>query len=997
MKKSVLLITFISLCVVSEAKVKVISHYNFGQSGNITFASAPAEVCAEVSKLKLQATGHPLFNAEAPLGKALKGDGSILFNGNGDGYTGTQSVGQADENMIFEVWVKGRTLDHGDGHQNVTRTVVSNGTADSGYTIAQRGKQWVLMTGKSKIVIIGNVVPNQWVHLAAVKNGKEGSVWLNGKQKELFTPVSAIAPGFSIATSLAKKRQSFSGDIYEVRYSTFKNGEFDPTTDFLLDYQKVKEKNKERFEERSRLVKVIESDGPGKETVTNLPTAACEVDWLITPITTPCKLVVEKSKDGITSTFQLNNGLVSRTFYMSDNLACVSFKNLTNDAEYIRAIKPEARIRIDSLWYEIGGLKGQQESAYLLKSWYSQLESGEQAFVLSNVETKEPIKRYQWKPAYHALKTEWPAKGLHVTMTYKPIKEITALKEFEIKINYEIYQGIPVITKWFEVTNNSDKKVVINSFESEVLAINQDQVKRLQVESDFAFAAVNKDIMGSSFVHYKGKLSEDDPYNKYKMPSSTTLWSVDADYNTWATQNQAEDKLLEFQHRNLLLSRLPAGPNVFVTKETPFNSFVTFELVHDSDDKERRSLGYRRMYKKLAPQVTESLLSVYLPSNDPVKIKGMLNQMAELGMERMETIGEGRVSHDNLSESYIAFWKDLADYAKELGIVLGGYELQTASRGRGDEVNCIDPVTGKPGSSFGQSVCIASKWKDSYFGNMWKFYDRTGLMCYNIDGPYHGDICASTTHKYHRGLEDSQWEQWKTQVEVLHECLRRGMRVQVPDWYFLNGSAATGMGYREAAANLTPQQQLLLGRQYIYDGTWYKLPTMGWMHLQLVGPYANDPRIGLLPLAKNIDRYNQVLMQYLASGCQLGILGNEIYDTPETKRMVSKCFDWFREYRDILTSEIIHVSRPNGRDLDCMLHVNPLINRKGMVIVFNPTDNEITKNLKIPLYYTGLKNKVTVRQEGTNPVSCNLNDKEELSLPVSVKAQGTTWFLIGLN
>ncbi len=994
MKRTILLIAFLSIWFASSAKIKVVSYINFGKTGNITYAAAPAEVYSEDSKLKLQATGSPLFNAEAPFGKALNGDGCILFNGKGDGYFGILSAGQVIDNIVLEVWVKARTLDHGDGHQNVSRTVVAIGSLDDGYAIAQRGKQWVLVTGKSKVVIIGNVIPNQWVHLAAVSDGKEGSVWLNGKKSDLFTPTNPEGTNFSIATSLNKKGQSFNGDIYEVRFSTFKNSEFDSKSDFLLDYKKVKEKNEARLAERSKLVKMLESEGLGKEIVSSLSDKSCEYDWLIHSIETPCKLFVEKSKDGITSNFQLNNGLVSRTFYMSDNLACVSYRNLSNDAEYVRAIKPEARIRIDSIWYEVGGLKGQQESSYLLKSWYSMLESAEQALVLEKVETQEPVERYPWKPAYNALKTDWPAKGLHVTMTYKPTKEMTALKDFEVKINYEIYQGIPVITKWFEVTNNSDKKVVINNFESEVLAINQDQVKRLQVESDFAFAAVNKDIKGSCFIHYKGKLSEDNPLNIYTMPSSTTLWTVDSEYNTWATQNQAEDKLLEFQHRNLLLSRMAAGPNVFLTKETPFKSFVTFELVQDSDDKERRSLGYRRMYKKLAPQVTESLLSVYIPSSDPVKIKGMLTQMAELKMERMETMGEGRINHDNLADSYVSFWKDLAGFAKERGIVLGGYELQTASRGRGADVDCIDPVTGKPGSSFGQSVCIASKWKDSYFGNMWKFYDRTGLMCYNIDGPYHGDICASTTHKYHRGLEDSQWEQWKTQVEVIHECLRRGMRVQVPDWYFLNGSAATGMGYREAAANLTPQQQLLLGRQYIYDGTWFKLPTMGWMHLQLVGPYANDPRIGLLPLKKNIDRYKQILMQYLASGCQLGILGYEIYDSPETKAMISECLDWFREYRDILTSEIIHVSRPNGRDLDCMLHVNPFINRKGMVVVFNPTDHEITKNLRIPLYYTGLKNKVTVREGGQNPISYTISEKKELLLPVKVKAQSTTWFIL---
>lgn len=51
---------------------------------------------------------------------------------------------------------------------------------------------------------------------------------------------------------------------------------------------------------------------------------------------------------------------------------------------------------------------------------------------------------------------------------------------------------------------------------------------------------------------------------------------------------------------------------------------------------------------------------------------------------------------------------------------------------------------------------------------MWEFFNKTGFI-YNMDGPYYGDPWASTKHPYHRGLEDSQWEQWKTLVKVIHE------------------------------------------------------------------------------------------------------------------------------------------------------------------------------------------------------------------------------------
>lgn len=972
--------------LILQAKVKPVAHYNFGRSGNVTYAVAPETISPVKGGNKLTAVGRPLFYADAPGEKAMKGEGCVLFNGNGDGYKTDKSFGTPEGNILLEVWVKALALDYGGDGKNQQRVVAAIGNSKTGYVIAQRGLQWVLISGGSGTTVIGDVIKGQWVYLAMVSDDKNASVWYNGEKTGSFNRTKSIAPSFSIACD-ENGKASFSGDIYEVRYSSFENGKFDPESDFLLDYKQVKEKTKQKTEERRAFVQMIENHGLGKEVVDALSETLQSDDWLIKNINEPCQLLVKKSTDRLTSTFRITNGLVSRTFYMSENVACTSYKNLSNDAEYIRAIKPEARLLIDSVWYDIGGLKGQPEKSYLLENWYPQLESKMQSFVLQKVETGQPVERYPWKPKNNAVQTDWPAKGLRVTMTYRPSDLIPEVKDIEVKINYEIYQGLPVMTKWLEVINHGDKKATINEMECEVLAINQDQINRIHVESDFSFALANANLKGSALMHYNGTPKP------YQAGESTTKWIVDDDYNTWASHNQAEDNFLGFPHHNLLISRLPMGPNIAVNKETPFKSFVTFELLQDNDDRERKSLAQRRMYKKLAPQTTESLIAGGITSHDPVKLKSFIDQMSELGMERLDIQAWPGISHDNLDSAYVTLWRDIAGYARHRGIIMGGYELQIASRGRGKEVDCIHPETGKPGSVFGQSVCIASSWKDTYYSKMWEFFKKTGLMVYSMDGPYHGDPCASHDHLYHKGMEDSQWQQWKTQVEVIHELQRCGMYVAIPDWYFLNGQCSTGMGYREASANLTPQQQMLLGRQYIYDGTWHKLPTMGWMTMQLVGFYSNDPRLGLEPLNKNLDRYEAQLVQYLASGCAFTLRGNRLYDTPETKAMVQKWIDWYKKYRDILTSEIIHVSRPTGRDLDCMMHVNPFIGRKGMVIVFNPTDREIEKEMKLPLYYTGLKEKATV-STGDTKLSYTLNDKQELLLPVKIKAGGVSWFLI---
>ena len=69
------------------------------------------------------------------------------------------------------------------------------------------------------------------------------------------------------------------------------------------------------------------------------------------------------------------------------------------------------------------------------------------------------------------------------------------------------------------------------------------------------------------------------------------------------------------------------GPYTKVDREAPFKSYITFELLQDSDDRERQSLGHRRMYKKLAPQTTESLIAGGITSHDEAKLKGFIDQM----------------------------------------------------------------------------------------------------------------------------------------------------------------------------------------------------------------------------------------------------------------------------------------------------------------------------------------------------------------------------------
>jgi hypothetical protein len=277
---------------------------------------------------------------------------------------------------------------------------------------------------------------------------------------------------------------------------------------------------------------------------------------------------------------------------------------------------------------------------------------------------------------------------------------------------------------------------------------------------------------------------------------------------------------------------------------------------------------------------------------------------------------------------------------------------------------------------------------------MHKFIDATGVGSVNPDGPYHGDPCGSTEHKHHRGLEDSQWVQWRHQVQMIHELQARDVYIPAPDWYFLNGQTGAPMGGRESSANLPRELGLLLFRQYVYDGTWFKTAGMGIQHIGLIYTYDNNPNSTIEPLSENIEWYELNLMQVLASGSPPGVRANRLYDSPEVKAMVKGRMDWFNKYRDILTSDMIHVRRPDGRDIDAMLHVNPWLQEKGIVVLFNPLDRPMTRKVTLPLKYTGLQDKAMIREMEGESKPYDLDRSGNVVIEVDLGPRGYTWFVI---
>lgn len=671
-------------------------------------------------------------------------------------------------------------------------------------------------------------------------------------------------------------------------------------------------------------------------------------DWLIQPFNQPASIKEDQGR------LVLSNGLIARSFVTAPNFATVDYINLVTGSTLLRGIKPEALITIDGQQVEIAGLIGQPDYAYLDLDWLVDLKSNPEAFQFVRYSVSQIEALYPWLGKRYAPPAEYPPKGIRLSVDYVAP---SAFEGMEISIHYDLYQGIPVLSKQISINNWSERALFIEGLVCELIAVNEQEKHRLHVESDYAFSQME-----------------------------TTRWIPDEDYKTQIDYH--------YQMPLLMTSTYPLGPGVVLQPGDNFQSFRTFELLNDSDDRERKGLARRKMYRIVAPQVTENPIFMHVRQSDPEAVRLAIDQCAEVGFEMViMTFGSG-FNIESEDPNYIAEMKELANYAHSKGIEIGGYTLMCASRGVGEDYNCIDPKTQKPGSRFGQSACLASEWADGYVQRVLNFMDATGMDIIETDGPYHGDVCASTRHKHHRGLADSQLRQWESCISFYHQCRERGIYINSPDSYYLNGANKCGMGYRETNFSLPREQQILIARQNIYDGTFEKTPSMGWMFVPLVEYHGGGQAATFEPLCQHLKDYEWHLAQNFGSGVIACYRGPRLFDTEQTKKLVKKWVDFYKQYRAILNSDLIHVRRPDGRSIDCILHVNSQLNPRGLAMVYNPTSQIQQMNLKLPLYYTGLTEVAQICQGGGQSTEYPIDRDYNVQIQIEMAPRSIDYLVI---
>jgi hypothetical protein len=691
-------------------------------------------------------------------------------------------------------------------------------------------------------------------------------------------------------------------------------------------------------------------------------------DWLIKPINAAASIY--RSKDG--KEVILDNGLLKRSFRITPAVVCMGFRNLSNGQELLRSVEPEARLTIDGKVYAVGGVRAPAEKGYLVADWLDTLPPADTGFELAGIST-EPLRPFlQWKPKTWVMNPNQPT-GKTLVFTFKA--RVPGLAGLSVQVHYELYDHLPLLVKWVSLENTGTRTFKINRVVNELLALveeesavvgSPDQMKKqhgLYVETNFAFNNAMR----------------------YDISDQTTHWKPDSTYTSQVNYDYQTPCVLEIYPEKT--------PGIELKPGERFQSVRSHELLLDSYDRERRGLAIRRMYRTVAPWTTQNPIFMHLVSQNDQQVRDAVDQCAATGYEGIILSFGSHCDLEDTSKANISRWKTLAAYAHAKNILLGGYSL-FSSRRISDEDDVISPKTGKPGGAFfGNAPCFGSRWGLAYGQKLKYFFRETGFDIFENDGPYPGDVCASTSHPGHKNLEDSQWRQMELQKDLYHWCNENGIYVNAPDWYFLDGTNKIAIGYREVNFSLPRDQQKILNRQNIFDGTWEKTPSMGWGFVPLTRYQGGGPEAVLEPLRDHLKDYEQLMVQYYGAGVQACYRGPRLFDSEETRNLEQRTIDWYKKYRLILNSDIVHLRRADGRDWDGILHVNPDLKMKGFVLLFNPLKTAITRDIQIPLYYTGLQHQATFSNDQERK-RMTLNRNYEVTLKVTIPGEGWVWYVV---
>ena len=365
----------------------------------------------------------------------------------------------------------------------------------------------------------------------------------------------------------------------------------------------------------------------------------------------------------------LSNGLISRSFLLSPDFGTVDFYSFGTDASILRAISPEAVVTLDGEDYNVGGLLSSVQPDYFNRTDIS-YQVDPTAFHYVSHTTSQPVAPFHWEPGlrHSPSYSQWPPQGLTLQVQFGPPAIVKRPEHANviIIISYEMYVGIPLMSKWVSVLYSGISPVRIDSCVVELLATQKPYSPSVFDAYPFPWEHDNN-APTSSWLYVETTIAHD----------SAVEWSQDPRAQFFPGSDQP-----------YLTVYYSSGPGVFMAGNsqegrsrvrdipqptlTEFDSFKTLLLVTDSSDRERVSLSRARMTRLLTPQTQENPIFFHATNITSDGFRASIDQMASVGFEMFIFSFGTSFQLENMSPAYLQQIAADVQYAAGHGIEVGG-------------------------------------------------------------------------------------------------------------------------------------------------------------------------------------------------------------------------------------------------------------------------------------------------------------------------------------
>src|SRR5262249_43326402 len=115
--------------------------------------------------------------------------------------------------------------------------------------------------------------------------------------------------------------------------------------------------------------------------------------------------------------------------------------------------------------------------------------------------------RLTWKRKRYSSNVPWPPPGIALTLNFSGAGSLAqsnrpnTLTNLSVSVHYEMYDGIPLLSKWITISNSGPQSVTLNKFTSEILAMieaesvvdkrEQWEYPNIHVQSDYSFRGMD--------------------------------------------------------------------------------------------------------------------------------------------------------------------------------------------------------------------------------------------------------------------------------------------------------------------------------------------------------------------------------------------------------------------------------------------------------------------------------------------------------------------------